>query len=546
MKRLTALERAKLPMNDLGNARRVFEAANGRLLWLADGQGGKGCWVAFDGVRWSSDAGPSRALAYAQAAAVAIADEVAALRDAEPGELSGVFGPKFTPEMAEKRMGELWNWAVKSGDSAKTSGMLAQFKGLRDLSAAGEDEDSAPFVTQAWSKDFDVQPLAYHCTNGTLRFVEASAGAWQHRFEPGHRPADKFMQVSNVAYEAGAVAPAWIERMAVMHHDPMQRQALNRIYGMTLTALTSDQAFYIFQGKGSDGKSMTNEVICQLHGIYARKTDPKTFLEGPAQAGSAHQSDIVRLAGDIRLVVGDEPKKNSTWDGQRIKQATGSEMIARGAHATTELSFAPHWKLIIECNSLPKAPSDDKGFRRRFKLYPWVVQFGTTPGVANEAGDVVKARLLGEASGILNWMIAGCLEWLALREIPEPEASKRASASFWATSSAMGEWIEQWCDLTDPEAREEATPLYQHFKQFCVDRGDKEEHIMKQTTFGLRLNDAQIYSVANHTTGKKDRVGIRLKRAGDAGAVAAEPPKGDAGGWAGMPDLDDSDPLGGY
>ena len=174
------------------------------------------------------------------------------------------------------------------------------------------------------------------------------------------------------------------------------------------------------------------------------------------------------------------------------------------------------------------------------------MQFGTTPGVANEAGDVVKARLLGEASGILNWMIAGCLEWLALREIPEPEASKRASASFWATSSAMGEWIEQWCDLTDPEAREEATPLYQHFKQFCVDRGDKEEHIMKQTTFGLRLNDAQIYSVANHTTGKKDRVGIRLKRAGDAGAVAAEPPKGDAGGWAGMPDLDDSDPLGGY
>jgi hypothetical protein len=78
-------------MNDLGNARRVFEAAGGRLLWLADAAGGKGAWVAFDGTRWSADEGPARALAYAQRAATAIADEVAALRDCEPDELSGVF-----------------------------------------------------------------------------------------------------------------------------------------------------------------------------------------------------------------------------------------------------------------------------------------------------------------------------------------------------------------------------------------------------------------------------------------------------------------------
>ena len=516
MKKLSPLERSKLPTNDMGNARRVLEAAHGRLLWLADGQAGKGCWIAFDGVRWSTDEGPARALSYGQKAAMAIADEVAALRDAEPDELSGVYGPKFTREMADERLGQLWGWAVKSGDSAKVGGALGMFKGLRDSEFPGDDDD-APFVTQAWMRDFDAQPMAYHCTNGTVRFVEGAPGEWTHVFEPGHRPADRFMQVANVAYDAQAVASEWAKRMEVMHHDPVQRTAIKRIYGMTLTALISDQAFYIFQGKGQDGKSATNDVICSLHGAYARKADPKTFLEGPAQAGSAHQSDVVRLSGDIRLVVADEPKKNSTWDGQRIKQATGSEMIARGAHATTEQSFVPHWQLIFECNGLPKAPSDDRGFRRRFKLYPWVVQFGVTPGVADEPVHLVKARLQGEASGILNWMIEGCLEWLREGTVPEPEMAKRASASFWATSSALGEWIESHCDLTDPEAREEATPLYQHFRQFCIDRGDKEEHIMKQTTFGLRLNDAQIYSVANHATGKKERVGIRLKRARDLG-----------------------------
>lgn len=520
MKRLTPLERAKLPMNDLGNARRVFEAARDddgvRLLWLADANGGKGAWIAFDGVRWSTDEGPARALSFAQRASIAITEEAAAMRDASADELSEVFGARFTKDMAEERVGQLFTWAIKSGDAAKSSAMLSQYKALRD----GPDGD---FVTQAWTRDFDADPHAYHCANGTLRFFEISPKLWQHRFDPGHRAADRFMQVSAVPYDPAAQCPAWIERLEIMHRDPEQRQALQRIYGMTLTALISDQAFYIFQGKGQDGKSVTNDVIFKLHGAYARRADPKTFLEGPSQASAAHQSDIVRLAGDIRLVIMDEPKKGSTWDGQRIKQATGSEMIARGAHATTELSFVPHWQLIAECNHLPKPPSDDRGFRRRFKLYPWVVQFGVTPGVPDEPVDVVKKRLLGELPGILNWMIAGAIEWLNERVIPQPAAAAAATASFWDVSSALGEFIQQCCDITDPEARTEATPLYQAFRQFCLDRGDKEDRIMTQTTFGRALNDAQIYAVANNATKKKERVGIRLKAAEERDSDANDP-----------------------
>lgn len=545
MKALSPLQRAKLPTNDQGNARRLFEAARDksggvRLLWLADGQGGKGCWVAFNGVRWSTDEGPARALAYSQDVSQLILAEAAALRDAEPDELSGVFGPRFTREMADEKVGQLYAWAVKSGDLNRCNQMLGAYKGLRDKDAASaEDADDAPFVAQAWMRDFDAQPLAYHAANGTVRFIERGPKDWTFAFEAGHRPADRFMQVANVAYNAAIRPIEWAKRMEVMHHDPVQRQAIQRIYGMTLTALISDQAFYIFQGKGQDGKSATNDVICQLHGAYARKADPKTFLEGPAQASSSHQSDLVRLAGDVRLVVMDEPKKNSTWDGQRIKQATGSEMIARGAHATTELSFTPHWQLIAECNGLPKAPSDDRGFRRRFKLYPWVVQFGITPGVADEPVHLVKARLLAEGPGILNWMIEGALDWLNEGTVPEPESSRRASASFWATSSALGEFIETCCDLTDPDAREEATPLYQAFKQFCLDRGDKEERIMSQTRFGTELNNAQIYADANHRTGKKERVGIRLKSEAERSHAASDSaalPDGSTGSrWDDLP-----------
>jgi hypothetical protein len=93
----------------------------------------------------------------------------------------------------------------------------------------------------------------------------------------------------------------------------------------------------------------------------------------------------------------------------------------------------------------------------------------------------VRAELLEEKAGILNWMIEGAIDWLNTQEVPEPELSRRALSSFWATGSAMGEWLEARCDVSNPDASTGATDLYHDFRQFCVDRGDKEESILNQT-----------------------------------------------------------------
>src|SRR4051812_19544756 len=127
--------------------------------------------------------------------------------------------------------------------------------------------------------EFDTEPLAWHCLNGTVRF-EQEGGIWLSRFEHGHRASDRFMQMANVEYQHGATCPAWRSRLDLLHRDPAARLAIQRIYGMTLTAHVSDQAFYVFQGKGGDGKSMTDGIIGELQGDYFRAAGPKTFLEG--------------------------------------------------------------------------------------------------------------------------------------------------------------------------------------------------------------------------------------------------------------------------
>lgn len=499
------LARAKWDMNDLGNARRLAFVADGKLKFIGE-LGRAGEWVSFDGQRWSMRDGKARAQALAQRVVDELLAEARALRNATPEELSAVFGPKFTKDMVDERAVQLFAWAMKTGNSDRASGMLRQAQGITDSDDA--------FLMRATLDDFDTDPLAWHCLNGTVRFEEGPGG-WGFRFERGHRAADMFMQMANVEYDARATAPKWIARLDSLHADPVARTALKRIYGMTLTALVSDQAFYVYQGRGGDGKSMTNSIVADLQGDYFRSTSPQTFLEGKQRNASDHQSDIVRLRGDIRLVVTDEPKKNSVWDGQRIKQVTGSLITARAPNAVEEITFKPHWKLIVECNPLPRAPSDDRGFRRRFKLYPWTVQYGVTAGMDERPEHLVRAELIAEKPGILNWMIEGTIEWLTTASIPEPELSKRALSSFWATGSAMGEWIEARCDLSNPEAQTGASDLYTDFRAFCLARGDDEDKIMKQTMFGNLLNEAQIYGVKDSKTGLKVRLGIRLRGQGE-------------------------------
>ena len=528
------LQRARWDMNDLGNARRMAAVAAGRLLFVPE-IGRQGEWVWFDGKRWSPRDGKARARSMAQQVVDELLDEARVMRTSDADEIARVFGPKFTAEMADERAVQLFAWAMKTGNADRTSGMLRQAEGLTD-------EDGA-FLMRASLDEFDTEPLAWHCQNGTVRFEQEEGVGWTSRFEQGHSSGDRFMQMANVEFRRGAACPRWRDRLQMLHRDQAARVAIQRIYGMTLTALVSDQAFYVFQGKGGDGKSMTNSIVADLQGDYFRSTSPQTFLEGKQRNASDHQSDIVRLRGDIRLVVCDEPPKRAVWNGERIKQVTGSLITARAPNAVEEVTYKPHWKLIAECNTLPRAPSDDRGFRRRFKLYPWTVQFGITPGADDRPEHIVRTELLAEKAGILNWMIEGAIDWLNAQAVPEPELSRRALSSYWASGSAMGEWLETRCDISNPDAVAGATELYMDFRQFCLDRGDKEESIANQTVFGRALTEAQIYADKDGT-GRKVRFGIRLRAAGEPvpAVVRDVPPPPETGPAAGQP-YDDDDGL---
>jgi putative DNA primase/helicase len=496
--------------SDFGNSERLIALAQGKLKWVDDLQ----LWAWYDGRRFDVERGAIEAQRLAHAVIGHIRIEAEAVEgltreadDEKPEEfdrrverLRRIFGEDDPAKKAKSLAGSLRGHAVKSGSAGMTGGMLRQAKSSLAV----------------LSEDFDRDPLLYNVMNGTLRF-ERVGEKWDVACRP-HDPADMLMQLADVEYQPKAECAFWRERLALLTPDVEQLEAFQLLYGYTLTGLTSDQAFYVHQGKGNDGKSTTHQALAELHGDYYRHASVRTFLQGNERGGAEHRSDLVRLRGDIRFVTCDEPKARSIWDGETIKQVTGSLITARGVGEKTELTYRPRFKMHSECNKVPKAPSDDKGFRRRFKLYQWKVGLPETGQAGYVPIDQVLDRLTAERSGILNWLIAGALKWLETRSIPQPSAMAEVLKDYWSASAPLDEWLSEWCDTSDPEARTAVKDLYAAFKGWCEAQGF--EHVPSSTKFGNDLRDKQ-FAVWKDPKGIRWRKGLRLREQGMFGEVGA-------------------------
>ena len=545
------LELAWFECNDFGNARRLVALARGLLKWVDDK-----AWVAFDTQRWSEREGNYRARALAHQVAQHINAEVAALADLvgdpdrpEREALARRFGDWCTPERAIDRLEALRKWAVRSGNATQTDAMLKQAKDLPEA--------------RAWSERFDIDPLTFNVANGTLRFRQVARAqvpkayphtvlaaknpddplVWIAEFREGHEPEDYLLQMAGVAYDPDAMCPMWLARLELLQPDGEVRAVLGPLYGQSLTGLTDGEEFYTHQGEGRDGKSKTHDVLARLFGDYYRHVGVKTWLAASFQkSGAEHRRDLVDLSGDVRFIISEEPPIGSTWDSELLKQWTGGGSItAFGAGAKDATVYKPRGKLNAECNKLPRAPSDDRGWWDRQCIIPWSVYVPGLPGGAEPAAALV-ARLLTEGPGILNWLIEGCLEWLVVRKVPRAAKMADAVSSARSGSSPIAEWLAEECSRDDKTHREGATVLYNAFKAWCERSGI--EKVPSQKSFGTGLTDRQIY-VDKDGRGNKVRIGVKLNSSDPLLAGrAAEPPRGANEGADYDDSVDDDDPFG--
>lgn len=155
-----------------------------------------------------------------------------------------------------------------------------------------------------------------------------------------------------------------------------------RDYAMTLMASfisghNKDQKFYIWTGSGSNGKSMTIELLEKALGDYAGKISVAIFTKGRPDANGPTPA-LAKLFGK-RFVSLQEPESDDRLNTGMLKEWTGGDKIQARELNKAPFEFVPKFKFILACNDLPAIDANDGGTWRRIRLIEFISKFVDKP-----------------------------------------------------------------------------------------------------------------------------------------------------------------------
>lgn len=434
---LEELGRKKYNQTDAGNAARFKDMFGDRVrychLW--------GKWLVWDGARWSMDEkGGANVSELCLEMAAAIAEEAADSDDKETRE-------------------RLSSWAMKCEGRGKMDNCLALVKA--SLSVAVEPSE------------LDADPWLLNCANGT---VDLRTG----ELRP-HSQTDLMTRLCPVEYDPEAPFPLWEKFLGRILPGAELQMFVYKALGYSLSGHTGEQCFFFLHGsQGANGKSTFMEVVQHILGGYSRAMQPDTLmLSHVARTGAS--PDIARLKG-ARFVSAPETSAGRRLDEQLVKQLTGGDrMVARYLYQD-EFEFVPELKLWITGNHKPTITGSDNAIWRRVRLVPFSV---VIPEGERDAD--LKEKLLAEASGILRWMVMGCLDWQK-EGLKAPDEVLASVAEYRSEMDTLGDFLSDKCRLGVMETIASAT-LYDAYRLWAIGEGLRP---WTQKAFSLALQERGI------------------------------------------------------
>jgi len=333
-------------------------------------------------------------------------------------------------------------------------------------------------------EDFDCSPMLLACANGV---IELKSG----RFRPG-RPGDNLTMAAPHDWQGiDCPAPGWEAFLgAVFMDDQKLIDYVRRVFGYAITGLTSEHIISVLHGEGRNGKGTLVEIISYILGPLAQPIPAEMLLEQRfGRSSSGPTPDIMSLKG-LRLAIASETDKGERFSSRRAKWLSGGDSLT-GRHPNDKfpITFEPTHLLCLLTNHLPHADGADFAFWQRIRLIPFLAKFVDRPSGESERqrDKDLPLKLRAEASGILAWLVRGCIEWQRDGLNP-PQAVLMATEKYRFSEDTIAEFIEACCyppEETEPEARVQYSKLYHAFQDwFTENYGDRPP---KKKAFNLLM-----------------------------------------------------------
>jgi putative DNA primase/helicase len=415
---------------DLGNAERLVHYHGQDLRYCPE----LGGWLIWDGIKWAQD-------------------KTGEVERRAKMTVRSIYSEAETEEDDQKRK-------VLAG-SAMASEKRSKIEAMVKLA-----ETEAGVVGRP--EGFDTDGFLLNVQNGTLDLRTGE-------LRP-HSPDDMMTKICPVEYFPDEQCPLWISFLdRIMGSNPEMISFLQRILGYSLTGDNREQVWFFLHGTGANGKSTLINTIQYVLGDYAIQASPSTFLMKRGDEGI--RNDVARLRG-ARFVSASEPNESTRLDESLLKAATGGDRITARFLHKEHFEFVTTFKIFFSANHKPIVKGTDHGFWRRVKLIPFDVQIPES-----EQDHCLAERLKGEASGILSWLVVGCLAWQREGLCPPAEV-REATAEYREESDPLADFINDEC-VVDDEGRVAIQSLYARYTTYCEGNGQEP---LSRNSFGRAMN----------------------------------------------------------
>jgi putative DNA primase/helicase len=454
------------PHTDAGNAEIFASLYRGKVLF--DHLRGK--WLIWTGIRWRPD---------------------------DDGEI------RRLARAVSRRRRELAEDIEDANNRTKEFSFSFQSENVGKIKAMLEEASFDRLLTDN-GKNWDTDPMILGCENG---IIDLRTGKM---ITP--KPTMRISKSTGVRFESSATCPKWIATLKAMWPErPEIVSYVQRILGYSITGSTKEQALFCFYGEGQNGKSTMLGAIVHALGDYGY-TMPFSTIEFVNR--SSVSNDVASLHGR-RFVMSSETQEDIQLNEGRIKSLTGDSTITARYLHQEYFTFTPVSKFHLAFNHKPKVHDDSHGFWRRLKLI-------RIDGIFDGAKEVkgFEAELATEASGILNWLVAGCLDWQQ-NGLCTPDAVTDATTEYRLESNPLRLFIEERC-VEGAGLRVISADLWRTYQNWF--RGNGEKYGLTRNGFARRLTALGFIHQVVKVDGVATRVwdGLRLSEDDDGQVVENE------------------------
>jgi len=331
--------------------------------------------------------------------------------------------------------------------------------------------------------EFDQNPWLLACANGV---IDLRTG----KLKDG-RPGDYILKASPAEWK-GIDEPAalWEQSLLeIFNNDQDLCAYIQRLFGCGITGVVSEKIFPVFWGKdGWNGRSLIIETVSRIAGPLAGPIPSEMLLSSKySKSSSGPSPDIMSLRG-LRMAFASETDEGHKFSASKVKWLTGKdELTGRNPHDKYPSQFQPTHKLFLMTNSKPMAPSHDRAFWERLHLIPFGISFvNRDPQESHERRAILDLdeQLKKEDSGILAWLVRGCILWQKHGLMP-PRVITDATEQYRRDEDLLADFIDECC-LIEPGAKAKSSDLYGIFEKWYLANVGKK--VPSGTWFGKNLS----------------------------------------------------------